>query len=56
MLRWLCYKKSTHTPQGEGVEAPLDIKDVIYQISCFSKTMMMNITLPSMLIDIEPIS
>ena len=39
--------KSTQTLQGEGVEAPLDIKDVIHQISCFSKTIMMKITLPS---------
>ena len=38
--------KSTQTLQG-GVEAPLDIKDVIHQISCFSKTIVMNVTLPS---------
>ena len=29
------------------VDAPLDIKDVIHQISCFSKTIVTNITLPS---------
>ena len=29
------------------MEAPLDIKDVIHQISCFSKTIVMTITLPS---------
>ena len=28
------------------VEAPLDIKDVIHQISCFSKIIVMKITLP----------
>ena len=31
----------------EEVEAPLDIKDVIHQISCFLKTIVMNITLSS---------
>ena len=29
------------------VEAPLDIKDAIHHISCFSKTTVMSISLPS---------
>jgi len=45
----LC-KSATDTSRRRchrDVEAPLDIKDVIHQISCFSKTIVMNITLPS---------
>jgi len=53
MSQWLCYAKiHRHFKVSSGckkkeVEAPLDIKDVIHQISCFSKTIVMNITLPS---------
>jgi len=36
-----------HRDVRKEVEAPLDIKDVIHQISCFSKTIVMKITLPS---------
>jgi len=35
-----------HRDVRKEVEAPLDIRDVIHQISCFSKTIVMNITLP----------
>jgi len=32
---------------SSGLEAPLNVKDVIHQISCFSKTTVMNIRLTS---------
>ena len=44
-LRRRC--RRCHRDVKKEVEAPLDIKDVIDQISCFSKTIVMNITLPS---------
>ena len=51
MSQWLCYAKVHRrfkvSSGCKEVEAPLDIKDVIHQISCFSKTIVMNITLPS---------
>ena len=42
MSRWLCYVYAEC--HQEEVEASLDIKDVIYQSSCFSKTIIMSIT------------
>ena len=45
MSQWLCYAKDTdasrrgcHWDVRKEVEAPLDIKNVTHQISCFSKT------------------
>jgi len=49
MSQWLCYaKKGVHRHFKEKVllEALLDIRDVIHQISCFSKTIV-SITQPS---------
>ena len=40
-------RRRCHWDVRKEVEAPLDIKDVIHQMSCFSKTIVMNITLPS---------
>ena len=39
-LRWLCHANRGQTLEEERkeVEASLDIKDVIYQTPCFSKT------------------
>jgi len=40
-------RRRYHRDVRREVEAPLDIKDVIHHISCFLKTIVMNITLPS---------
>jgi len=39
--------KRCHQDVRKVVEASLDIKDVIYLSSCFSKTIVMSIKLPS---------